>query len=262
MQGNGIIITILGSGTCVPSLKRSSCAVLATTSDINLLFDIGPGTMRRLLEAHTPVFKIPYLFLSHFHPDHSGELCSFLFARNYGNYNSHPDPLSIFGGKGLNHFLESFKQTYGHWIELDDASPGGIEIPSKKPGLLKLNGLRITSMPMAHNEESLAYRITNECGVSFVYSGDTGYNDDLVGLAKNTDLLICESSFPDDHEVPGHLTPSQAGIIAHKARARKLVLTHFYPECDTVDIEKQCRKTYQGPLILAEDLMEIHIGES
>jgi ribonuclease BN (tRNA processing enzyme) len=39
----------------------------------------------------------------------------------------------------------------------------------------------------------------------------------------------------------------------------KLVLTHFYPECDGVDIERECRKTYAGPLVLAEDLMEIEI---
>ena len=46
-----IHITILGSGTCVPSLTRSACAVLMTVGASQLLFDIGPGTMRRLLEA-------------------------------------------------------------------------------------------------------------------------------------------------------------------------------------------------------------------
>jgi ribonuclease BN (tRNA processing enzyme) len=40
----------------------------------------------------------------------------------------------------------------------------------------------------------------------------------------------------------------------------QLVLTHFYPQCDRTDIERQCRKTYGGPLILAEDLMRITIG--
>ncbi len=58
-------------------------------------------------------------------------------------------------------------------------------------------------------------------------------------------------------KVPGHLTPSLAGRIATQAGVKKLVLTHFYPECEQVDIAKQCRKTYQGPLELAEDLKEI-----
>ncbi len=78
-----MVVTILGSGTCVPSLKRSSCSVLVETGEKKLLFDIGPGTMRRLLEADTTIFDISYLFLSHFHPDHSGELVPFLFSTKY-----------------------------------------------------------------------------------------------------------------------------------------------------------------------------------
>jgi len=79
-------------------------------------------------------------------------------------------------------------------------------------------------------------------------------------LARGADLLICESALPDDLKVEGHLTPSRAGKIAAKADVRKLVLTHFYPECDQVDVEKECRKTFGGPLILAEDLMRIEVG--
>ncbi|MCP4693176.1 MAG: hypothetical protein GY859_34355 [Desulfobacterales bacterium] len=61
-------------------------------------------------------------------------------------------------------------------------------------------------------------------------------------------------------KVNGHLTPSLAGEIASLAGARKLVLTHFYPECDLVDIEKECGRTYDGPLALAEDLMRVPVG--
>jgi ribonuclease BN (tRNA processing enzyme) len=111
-----------------------------------------------------------------------------------------------------------------------------------------------------HNEESIAYRITSSGGHSIVYSGDTGYSENLIDLAKNADLLICESAMPDSMQARGHLTPSLAGEIAARAGAGKLVLTHFYPECDQVDIEQECRKTYAGPLILAEDLLRIEIG--
>ncbi|MGD9180853.1 MAG: MBL fold metallo-hydrolase [Desulfobacterales bacterium] len=38
-----------------------------------LLFDSGPGTMRRLLEVQTTIFEITHIFYSHFHPDHTGE---------------------------------------------------------------------------------------------------------------------------------------------------------------------------------------------
>ena len=58
----------------------------------------------------------------------------------------------------------------------------------------------------------------------------------------------------------GHLTPSLAGKIATMANVRKLLLTHFYPECDEVDIAKECRKTYSGELILAENFMTVDFG--
>jgi len=50
-----------------------------------------------------------------------------------------------------------------------------------------------------------------------------------------------------------------AGDLATKAGVRQLVLTHFYPECDNENIAAQCRRTYAGPLILAEDLMKLEI---
>jgi ribonuclease BN (tRNA processing enzyme) len=92
-----------------------------------------------------------------------------------------------------------------------------------------------------------------------VYSGDTDYSDNLVTLANNANVLICESALPDEMKVSGHLTPSLAGEIATRANVGKLVLIHFYPECDQTDIESECRKSYTGPLILARDLMNINV---
>ena len=83
-----IKVTILGSGTCVPSLKRSSCSVLMDINGTKLLFDLGVGTMRRLLEAGTIISEISHLFFSHLHPDHTGEFVPFLFATKY------PEPIA------------------------------------------------------------------------------------------------------------------------------------------------------------------------
>jgi len=59
--------------------------------------------------------------------------------------------------------------------------------------------------------------------------------------------------------VEGHLTPSLAGRMAHLAGVKRLVLTHFYPECLKTDIAAQCRRTWHGELTLAEDLLQIQI---
>ncbi len=252
-----VLVTILGSGTCVPSLERSSCAVLLEIQGIKLLFDIGPGTTRRLLEAGADIFDISYIFLSHFHPDHSGELAPFLFSNKYPDIGSRKNRLTIIGGNGLFNFYSRLKSVYGHWIELSPEILTFVELDNGGFDHRRYNRFTVESMPVKHNDESVAYRITDSFGVSVVYSGDTGYCDNLVKLAKGADILICESSFPDNLKVNGHLTPSLAGKIASRAKVRQLVLTHFYPECHQVDIKNECRKTYAGPLLLAEDLMQI-----
>ncbi len=253
-------ITILGSGTCVPSLKRSSCSILIEIAQSLLLFDSGVGTMRRLLEVGVTIDKLSYVFYSHLHPDHTGELVPFLFATKYPETYRRRKPFTIVAAKGFVDFYEKLKLAYGEWIEL---APGLVkisELDTMGRDHLDCGLFDVDSLPMDHTDMSLAYRITEPGGRSVVYTGDTDLSDNLVALAKGVDVLICESALPDDMKVRGHLTPSLAGRIATAAAVKKLVLTHFYPECDAVDMAEECRRTYQGPLVLAEDLMEIEIG--
>ena len=256
---NNLSVTILGSGTCVPSLKRGSCSVLMRTDDNILLFDSGAGTMRRLLEAGVEIYDVSFLFYSHFHPDHTSELAPFLFSNKYPDGSRRKRPLTLVAGNGFLKFYENLKLVYGHWIELDPDLLKIIELDNTDHDMRRFDDFKVESLPVEHNPESIAYRITGLGGVSVVYSGDTDFSDNLVMLSKDADLLICESALPDELKVKGHLTPSLAGEIAKRANVRKLVLTHFYPECDQVDVKKECRKTYSGPLVLAEDLMTIEI---
>ena len=252
-------LTVLGSGTCVPSLTRSSCSVLIKTEHNRILLDAGPGTMRRLLEADTAIFDIGFIFFSHFHPDHTGELVPFLFASKYPVKNSRQDPLTLIAGKGFLSFFNGLKNVYGEWIELPPELIRIIELDNQARDLREFEDFKVESLPVNHREESLAYRITDHKGRSAVYSGDTDYSENLIVLAKNADVLVCESALPDRSKVAGHLTPSLAGKIATKAAVKNLILTHFYPECDQADIEAECRKTYRGPLFLARDLMEFYL---
>lgn len=257
---SGITVTILGSGTCVPSLQRSSCAVLMRIGAHRLLFDSGPGTMRRLLEADTTIFDLDYVFYSHFHPDHSAELVPLIFATKYPDGNRRQSPLTITAGRGFSSFFDGLKAVYGKWIALAPGLLDVVELNNTSKDSRNFRDFAVESAPVEHNPESIAYRITSADGSAVVYSGDTDYSENLVALAKGADLLICESAQPDSLQVEGHLTPSMAGEIATRAGVRKLVLTHFYPSCEKVDVAQQCRKTYSGPLLLAEDLMRIEVG--
>jgi ribonuclease BN (tRNA processing enzyme) len=215
--------------------------------------------MRRLLEVDITIDKITHIFYTHLHPDHTSELVPFLFATKYPPIHENRKPFSIVAGEGFVDFYKKLKTVYGTWIEL---APGLVEISelnTKDRDHLDGGLFDIDSLPMNHTEISLGYRVNDSRGRSVVYSGDTDFCESLVELAKGADVLICESAFPDDMKVTGHLTPSLAGEIAEEAGVKKLVLTHFYPECEGADIAGQCRKTYQGPLVLAEDLMEIDV---
>ena len=253
------ILTVLGSGTCVPSLERSACSLLIEMQNKKLLLDIGPGTIRRVLETHTAVSDISHILLSHFHPDHTGELASFLFSSKYASTGPRKTPLTLVGGKGIHGFFDRLSAAYPGWIELPPEIFKIIELDNTGKDHYRNEHFTITSLPVEHNEESIAYRIADQNGKSIVYSGDTDYCKTLVDIAENADVFVCESAFPDEMKVPGHLTPSLAGEIASKAGAGRLMLTHFYPQCDMKEIEKQCRKTYQGPLTLAADLLKIKV---
>ena len=260
IQRSGIAVTILGSGTCVPSLKRSSCSIFIQVGSSKLLFDSGPGTMRRLLETDTTIYDLNYIFYSHFHPDHTAELVPLIFATKYPDANRRKTPLTIVAGRGFDNFYSGLKTVYGQWIELAPGMLTTMELANNARDSRQFKDFVVESVPVEHNEESIAYRITSADGYSVVYSGDTEYTENLIALAKKADLLICESALPDDTAVKGHLTPSLAGEIATRAGVGKLALTHFYPECDRVDIEQECRKSYSGTLVLAQDLMRLEVG--
>ncbi len=256
------VVTVLGSGTCVPSLKRSACSVLVESGEQKVLLDAGPGTMRRLLEAGVTIFDLSAVLFSHFHPDHTAELVPLLFSTKYPDGSRRKRPLRLVGGPGFSSFFERLKAAFGDWIEL---APGLLEIAeigADGRDRLRIGTLALETAATAHRPESIAFRLTDAAGRSVVYSGDTDYSESLVALARRADLFICESALPDELKTAGHLTPSGAGQIAARAEVGSLVLTHLYPECEDVDLVGQCRKSFGGSVVIAEDLMRLPLGGS
>ena len=114
---------------------------------------------------------------------------------------------------------------------------------------------------MKHSSQSIGYRLTVS-GKTIVYSGDTGYCPEIVGLAKKSDILILECSFPDDRKMEGHLTPKLAGRIASEAGSKTLVLTHMYPLFKNIDITSICSEKFDGEVIVSHDMMQLTLDVS
>lgn len=252
-------LVFLGTGTGIPLPHRGSPSLALLHSNMVILFDLGPGSLRQFSRAGLDYRNINHIFLTHFHPDHSADLVHFLFATRNPATLKNRSAFGITGPRGFRNFLGGICKAYEKWLEL----PQGLMLIEERDSAKREKGilgdLVILSQPVEHTPQSIAYRVEGPENRSFVYSGDTGYHEGIADFAKDVDLLILECSFPDHLETYGHLTPSSAGRIASQAGARRLVLLHFYPEILVTDIASQCRKTYRGDLILANDFLKMTV---
>jgi ribonuclease BN (tRNA processing enzyme) len=248
-------ITILGSGTGIPDKERGSPGIAVRSDDTLLLMDLGAGTLYRAARFGVDVNGVDAVLLSHLHPDHTGDLVSLLFAFLSPEW-SRDRALTIFGPEGLPEFFRNLEAAYGKWIE---AKGYRRKIEVLQGGSASLKDVNLRTCPVRHGPGAVAYEITDASMRRVVYSGDTGYFDDLAVFAEDADLLILECSFPDGEEQPGHLTPSEAGRIAGRAKCRRLLLTHFFPPCKGQDLLTPCRRYYDGPITLAEDGIVIEL---
>ncbi len=248
-------LIILGSGTCVPSKRRGSPGLVIRVGTKVLLFDSGSGTLGKLIQIGISYKDIDYIFYSHIHPDHVADLVPFLFTCKYGDAVREKD-LQIVAGMGFKDFFRRLKNVYGEWIEPSSYRLTLKEINDER---ISYGAINIIVKPMAHIRESVGYRIESGNG-TIVFSGDTDYCRNIVALAEDADLLVLECSFPNEMKVEGHLTPYLAGRIASESHCKKLILTHFYPQCDSINILSQCKRIFDGEIIIAEDLMKIKVS--
>lgn len=252
-------ITVLGSGTAAPRLNRNMSSYLLEINNNKTLFDTGPGTIRQLLKLGVNLLDIDNIFYTHLHNDHINDLGAIIWSNNYGM--SRKKSLNLYGPKSFKKYfnvlikkiLRPTKLSYKiNIVELWNGSILKVPIKNHK------NNLIVRSIKSKHTNSSISYRIEHN-NKSIVYSGDTDYSNEIIEISKNADLLILECSLPDNKKVKGHLTPSLCGKIATKAKVKKLVLTHFYPKCDMVDVKEQCKKEYKGKIVLAKDFMRIKV---
>ena len=101
-------------------------------------------------------------------------------------------------------------------------------------------------------------------GQKFAFIMDTRLCDAAFTLADDADLLVCESTFADADAALaddyGHLTAGQAGQIAARAGARRLVLTHFSQRYDDAAQHlRDAAAAYDGDIVLAADLDRIPV---
>jgi ribonuclease BN (tRNA processing enzyme) len=245
-------ITILGSGTGIPSLERCCAGYLLQTLEKNYLIDCGSGVLRQLEKNRTSFSNIDAIFITHTHSDHIGDLTALVHACRLPNL-PRTKPLHIYGPAGFINFFTTIVQPVA---KPPTSFPFFVE---EAPLAWRRDGINIKTCNTVHSDrfKSIAYRF-DEYGKSVVFSGDCDVDNEIITLAQNTDLFICDCSTLAAGKIPGHLSATEVGQIAQQAQVKQLVPTHFYPIEGPDSLRTtECAKHYTGPITLAEDLLMI-----
>jgi len=246
-------LTIIGSGTCVPTIKRGSPANYLEIGKIKALVDCGSGTLRQLIKAKLDYKNIDIAFFTHFHSDHILDLNAFIQALNSTPGFDRKKDLILVGPVGFKKFYESYLKPVSGTPRPNTYKIKIKEIKKK----LAFENFSLECQKTIHSDTSIAYKFT-ENGNTLVISGDCDYDEKLATFSKNVDVLMLECSFPDNMKSKGHLISKECGLIAQKAKAKKLILTHLYPTSPEKIRLNQARKIFKNT-ILAEDFMRIEI---
>ncbi|MES2544169.1 MAG: ribonuclease Z [Bacteroidota bacterium] len=92
---------------------------------------------------------------------------------------------------------------------------------------------------------------------SYAFCSDTVYNENIIDIIKNVDVLYHESTFLDSEEILAaktmHSTAKQAAKIALKSNAKQLILGHYSTRYDNIEFFKHEAETVFPNVILADD---------
>lgn len=262
-------LIILGCSSQQPTRTRNHGAYLIRWNDEGLLFDPGEGTQRQFIYANVAPTCVNRIFISHFHGDHCLGFGSMLMRLNLDKV-THPIHC-YYPASGKKYFDRLRYGTIYHEtinvVEHPVYSPGVVE----DDGHFKIEatflehgvdniGWRITEPDVRKydREKLIQYGVVGPLvkelqereailvdgkqvkldDVSWIRKGDsvalvidTRYCKNAVDIARDARLLLCESTYLDEHKDLAykhyHLTAKQAAELAKEANAEQLVLTHF-----------------------------------
>ncbi|WP_188539437.1 MBL fold metallo-hydrolase [Kocuria dechangensis] len=158
--------------------------------------------------------------------------------------------------------------------------PNGDPHPSMSPvEVFEDDRVKVTATLVQHAPvfPAFAFRFDTDTG-SVTFSGDTGPSENLVELAKGSDVLVHEAIAAEwvaqrhpeprdaaaeaeyQHLIGAHTTIEDVGGIAERAGVKKLVLNHLVPGNWPVEKWEKAGANFSGELVISEDFDAIAIG--
>lgn len=297
-------LIVLGTSSQQPTRRRNHGAYLFRWNNEGLLFDPGEGTQRQFIFADVAPPTVTRIFISHFHGDHCLGLGSMLMRLNLDKV-THPihcyypasgkrffdrlrygtayhETISVIEHPverpgGIVHEDATFKieaQFLEHGIDnvgwritekdriqfdkqrLDAAGVVGPMVKTlTQQGWIMVDDRRISLDEVSHNR----------LGDSIAVVIDTRPCQEALDLARNTRLLICESTYLSSEQELAlcykHMTAAEAAKLAKDAKAHTLILTHFSARyTDNSVFEEEARHIFPNTYA-ADDLQRFNFRD-
>jgi ribonuclease BN (tRNA processing enzyme) len=283
-------IRLLGTGTPTPSLKRMSSGYLVEVGERKILFDFGPGSYHRMMEAGVRAVEITDVFFTHLHYDHCLDYVRLLMTRWDQGGGRIPE-LNVYGPAHTARMTELIigeEGIFGPDLAARTELPmsqavfvaRGGTLPRRKPRprvrelksgqSVDCGGFTVSARSVIHAQpvlECFGYRLEAD-GASVAYSGDAGPCKAMQQLAQTCDVLVhmchyisgtaLNAEF-EKHNM-GHLELARLGA---EADVRNLVASHVTEQMDVPGVKerliKEMSAIYPGNLFFGEDLMVIPV---
>ncbi len=219
-------LTVLGNNGPFPSAGGACSGYLLTEGRKKILLDCGNGVLSNLFKF-TGFENIDAIILTHLHSDHISDMMVLRYA------------IQIKASRGL---IEKPLDVYAppepaeEFERLDIKDIFNLK-PISEDLLLSFDDMRLGFREMKHPVKCFAVS-ADKGDKRFVFSGDTAWNKNIIEFSKGADLLLLDAGLLDRDKVGGdvpHLTARECGIVAREAGAKRLLLTHFWPEADVTD---------------------------
>jgi ribonuclease Z len=278
-------VTLLGTGSPAPVMRRFGPGVLVQAGGKTLLIDCGRGTTQRLMQSGLRLGQVDALFLTHLHSDHIvGIPDLWLTGWLETNYAQRKGPFVVYGPVGTQGMMDGLVKAYDWDIQAriadQDLKPANIRavVSEFKPGVIyDQGGVKVTAIEVDHGEllkPAFGFRVDYD-GRSVTISGDTRFSENLIDKGMGTDLLIHQVAAVQEALLASpvfkvilshHTRPEEAGTVFNRVKPKLAVYYHFVllgtpaiPAVTEKQVLEMTRKTYSGPLLIGEDLMAFRI---
>lgn len=241
-------LTILGTAGTHPGAGRVCSGYLLRSGDHRVLLDCGNGATSNL-QRTTRFRDLDAVVVTHRHVDHCIDLIGMFYALKF-----HPDgpqQLDLYAAPEVVDTLTSLLSGDSQYDFTDVFRVRDVDGGDR----FEVGPIHFELFPSIHPVPTVSVRVSVD-GQVFAYSSDSAGGEDLVACARDADLFLCEATWQGepDRWPPGvHLTATEAGRIATKAGARRLLLTHIVGSTDRARSLEEARSTFGGEVALAED---------